>query len=339
MRILTGLLAAVAVSMASPAATQETGMTAPAGKQQGIESGREASRLLWAGDQERLAQRMSPAFLAAIGGTEGLGRLMQSVRDPVGAELAVKEEHAFREAGLTSYYRRGSFEKLPDVTVYWVFDGAGVLVGGTIRPTQPEAATNHLDYRTRALLRLPFGAPAEGRWYVGWGGRDVIHNYHAAFPDQRFAYDLYVRANDIPFRTDGKSNADYYCFGQPILAPAAGTVVAAVDGLADNPPGQMDRANPVGNHLVIDHGGEFSFLAHLQLGSVTARPGDQVGAGQPIGRCGNSGNTTMPHLHYHLQTTPVFSQGEGLPAQFNDYRADGEPVARGEPRRGEYLDP
>ena len=101
----------------------------------------------------------------------------------------------------------------------------------------------------------------------------------------------------------------------------------------------MDRANPVGNHVVIDHGGEFSFLAHLRQGSVSVKAGDRVSAGQPLGRCGNSGNTTMPHLHYHLQTTAVFAQGAGLPAQFNDYRADGQRVARGEPQRGEHLEP
>lgn len=338
MKTLLQLLAVAAMTISAPAATQDAA-EAPGWQHGGIERGRAASRLLLAGEGEALSAIMSPAFLAAAGGRAGIERLITNLRNSAGTELAVEEEVVFREAGVTHYYRRSRFEKLPDATIYWIIDDMGNVHGGSVRPTQPPAPTVHLDYRTRATLRLPFAAPPEGRWYVGWGGRDVIHNYHAAAADQRFAYDLYVAADGRPFRTDGKTAQDYYCFGQPILAPAAGIVAAALDGLPDNPPGQMDPANPVGNHVVIDHGGEFSFLAHLQQGSVSVRPGDPVSAGQPIGLCGNSGNTTMPHLHYHLQTTPVFARGEGLPAAFNGYRADGQPVERGEPQRGEYLEP
>ncbi len=338
MRTLGKLLTAVAMAISAPASAQDAGET-QARQQTDIERGRAVSRLLLAGETDALSARMSPAFLAAVGGSAGIDRLMTNLRDTAGTEVAVEEEAVFREAGFTHYYRRSRFEKFPDATVYWIIDDTGTIHGGSVRPTQPSAPTVHLDYSTKAALRLPFAAASEGRWYVGWGGRDVIHNYHAAARDQRFAYDFYVTADGRPFRTDGKAVQDYYCFGQPILAPAAGSVTAAVDGLPDNAPGVMDRANPVGNHIVIDHGGEFSFLAHLQQGSVSVRPGDRVSAGQPIGLCGNSGNTSMPHLHYHLQTTAIFAQGEGLPAQFSNYRADGVQVERGEPRRGEQLEP
>ena len=333
------LLAAATVTFAASAAAQDTTVSEQAWKQAGLEHGREASRLVLAGESAGLVARMSPAFLTAVGDAAGVDRLLTAVHDAMGSELAVEEELAFREGGAVHYYRRSRFEKVPDVTIYWALDDAGMLLAGSVRPTQQPAPSDHLDYRTKAELRLPFAAVPEGHWYVGWGGRDPIRNYHAVAPDQRYAYDLYVTLGDRPFRTDGMTVEDYYCFGLPILAPAGGTVVEAVDGLPDNRPGQMDRANPVGNHVVIDHGGEFSFLAHLRLGSVSVKAGDTVSAGQPLGRCGNSGNTTMPHLHYHLQTTAVFAQGAGLPAQFNDYRADGQPVARGEPQRGEHLEP
>lgn len=331
-RLMTAL-AGAALAMALPAATS-------ASDDPGLERGRAATALALAGDDAALAGKISAQFLEGIGGLQGLKSFLGAVAAQLGAEQAVLEEHVFHESGVTSYYRRSRFEKMPDVTTYWAIDPAGTIVAGSVRPTQPAAPTTHLDYRSKAELRLPFTAPPEGRWYVGWGGRDVIHNYHAAVADQRFAYDLYIAKDGRPFRTDGATNEDYFCFGQPILAPAAGTVAGAVDGLPDNPPGRMDPANPVGNHVVIDHGeGEFSFLAHLQNGSVAPRAGDSVAEGQQIGRCGNSGNTTMPHLHYHLQTTAVFARGEGLPAQFNDYVADGEQVERGEPVRGEYLEP
>ena len=61
--------------------------------------------------------------------------------------------------------------------------------------------------------------------------------------------------------------------------------------------------------------------------------------GQLVGLCGNSGNTTEPHIHYHLQGTAVFGKGEGMPAQVLNYRADGQDVARGEPVQGQVVSP
>jgi murein DD-endopeptidase MepM/ murein hydrolase activator NlpD len=136
---------------------------------------------------------------------------------------------------------------------------------------------------------------------------------------------------------DGTRNAQYYCFGQPILAPGAGKAVVVVDGLEDNVPGKMDREHPAGNHVVLDHGnGEFSFLAHFTKG-IQVGEGADVASGAVLGKCGNSGNSSEPHLHYHLQSTPVFREGEGLPAQFLEYVADGKEVARGEPTRGQTI--
>lgn len=160
----------------------------------------------------------------------------------------------------------------------------------------------------------------------------------AAYADQRFAYDFLVVLAGASHEGEGLTNGDYYCFGQPIRAPAAGTVVAAVDGVADNTPGEFADDAPLGNHVVIDHGaGEYSFLAHFMEGSVKVAPGQQVESGDQLGACGNSGRSSEPHLHYHLQTSADFGRGEGLPAQFQDYLADGERVARGEPVRGQRV--
>jgi murein DD-endopeptidase MepM/ murein hydrolase activator NlpD len=113
--------------------------------------------------------------------------------------------------------------------------------------------------------------------------------------------------------------------------------------VADNTPGVMNRLQALGNHVVLDHGnGEFSFLCHFKKGSVAVKTGQKVKAGEPLGQCGNSGNSSEPHLHYHLQTTAVPFHGAGLPAQFLRYRANGETVERGEPTQGqnvEALDP
>ena len=100
-----------------------------------------------------------------------------------------------------------------------------------------------------------------------------------------------------------------------------------------------DRAlEPCGNHVVLDLGNEeYLFIAHLQTGSVKVKPGDHVKAGDAMGLCGNSGNSSEPHLHIHLQTTPRFGDGKGLPLQFQHYEADKKPVDRGEPTRGQAI--
>ena len=146
--------------------------------------------------------------------------------------------------------------------------------------------------------------------------------------------------NGISHDGDGTRLTDYYCWDEPILAPAAGTVVAAVDNLPDNPIGSTDAQNPAGNHVVLDFGnGEFGFLGHMREGSVAVSAGERVARGEELGRCGNSGNTSEPHLHFHLQTTADLSNGEGLPAFFEDYVADGRPVDRGEPLAGQVIEP
>jgi hypothetical protein len=195
------------------------------------------------------------------------------------------------------------------------------------------APSRFLDYQTKTPLRLPF----DGAWFVVWGGRTLAQNRHASSPDQRFAYDIVVQKGTT-HQGDGTTNEQYYAFGQPILAAGAGTVRMAADGVPDNVPGKVDEVHPAGNHVIIDHGnGEFSFYAHLKMGTVRIKPGQHVEQGEILGLCGNSGRSTEPHLHFHLQTTAQPFQGEGLPAFFLNYVADGKPVERGEPVQGQTV--
>jgi len=123
-----------------------------------------------------------------------------------------------------------------------------------------------------------------------------------------------------------------------VLAPGAGTVVEAKDGIPDNIVNFPNASPPEGNHVIIDHGnGEYSVLAHFKLGSLTVKTGDKVAPGEKVGECGNSGNSAMPHLHVHLQNTPVIFKGEGLPMQFQNYTADKKFVNSGEPERGQIV--
>ena len=163
-------------------------------------------------------------------------------------------------------------------------------------------------------------------------------NYHVVSRDQRFAYDFVVRRGGKTHRGDGRVNSEFYCFGLPIVAPAAGKIVWLSDGVRDNRPGLKNPQQPLGNAVVLDHGaGEFSVLAHFRRRSLTVKLGQVVAVGETLGQCGNSGNSTEPHLHYHLQDGPVPLAGDGLPAFFHSYQADGQVIERGEPLRGQYI--
>jgi len=197
--------------------------------------------------------------------------------------------------------------------------------------TKRPAPSEFTGYQTRTALFLPFA----GEWYVYWGGRSLPQNKHAVARDQRFAYDFLILArgnSGQSYRGTGESNSDYYCFSHSIYAPANGIVVKAENELPDNTPGEMNPRAVLGNYVILDHEcGEFSFFAHFRQGTVVVHSGERVRCGQLLAQCGNSGNSSEPHLHYHLQNTPVPFQGDGLPAFFVEYIADGKPMARGEP--------
>lgn len=303
--------------------------------------GRELTESFYAGHTERIWERMEPAMRNAIGSAEALAAFRTRVQVDLGAETAVLDESSSPFGGGRVYRRLARFAGFPGVVlVEWTLTGEGRVAGFRVAPgqdaPQPPAPSGHLEHRTRADLRLPF----DGEFFVVWGGRTVAQNYHAAHPNQRFAYDLLVVRDGATHTGAGERNEEYHCFGRPILAPADGRVVVAVDGIADNVPGRMDASQVAGNHVVLDHGtDEFSVLAHLRSGSVKVRSGDRVTRGQPLGQCGNSGNSSEPHLHYQLQDGPEMGNSAGLPAQFADYLADGRAVARGEPVQGQTIAP
>jgi hypothetical protein len=218
--------------------------------------------------------------------------------------------------------------------------GAGRIAALLFQPGVPPDP--RAGYRQHAVLRLPF-APGDA-WFVLWGGNTREQNYHVAYPDQRHAFDFVAVRDGRTFAGDGKDDSDYFDWGRSVVAPAAGRVVETVDGLPDNVPGQTDAAHPFGNYIVLDLGNrEYAVFAHLQNGSISVQPGEAVRTGAALGRCGNSGNTVQPHLHFHLQdraalTTPGAPDGAvGLPATFTGYLSGGKRVAAGSPVQGETV--
>lgn len=307
-----------------------------------MQAGRELSRLFLQGETDAVWARMSPQMQAALGNAVALADFRAQVTRDLGEEQAVIDESSTAaEPGAHVYLRTARWSRLPTpILMQWAMDDTGQVAGFSVQAkpvATPEAAPSpYLDYQTRTRLRLPF----DGHWYVVWGGHDIAQNYHAATPGQRFAYDLLKVVGDSSHRGDGQALEDYYCWNEKILAPADGTVLEAVDGLPDQAIGTRNTKAIAGNHVMLDLGnGEYAMLAHLRQGSVAVKAGQRVVAGQELGRCGNSGNTSEPHLHFHLQDAPEFGQGNGLPAFFEHYIADGEIVERGEPVRGQTIAP
>ena len=142
------------------------------------------------------------------------------------------------------------------------------------------------------------------------------------FIAQRFAIDYVklVESGTGTFTGDRLKNANYAAYGNDALAVADGQVVAVKDGIPENVPGVNSRAVPItmetvgGNHVIVDIGrGKYAFYAHLQPGSIKVKVGDRVRRGQVLGLVGNSGNSTEPHLHFHVSDANSPLGSEGVP--------------------------
>jgi hypothetical protein len=142
---------------------------------------------------------------------------------------------------------------------------------------------------------------------------------------------------------DPTHNASYRAYDQPVLAVADATVVAVTSDTPDTPPRTVFTGTRLdqygGNHIVLDLGnGHFAFYAHLKPDSASVRVGDHVRKGQQLARIGNSGNSTEPHLHFHLTTTPLPYTGDNVPYEIDHARYLGTVTPTGlvdTPARGE----
>ena len=181
-------------------------------------------------------------------------------------------------------------------------------------------------YNSSADDAVTIQAPFEGEWHVPSAGKSSLATHHwTPLADQHYAVDFFIERDGQTYDGDADELASYYCWDQPMLAPADGTVVAAEDIHPDQPIGSQDGDNPAGNTVVIEFGPDlYVQLSHLRSGSVAVAVGDQVEAGDLIGTCGNSGFSLEPHLHMQVQDTPQsnnnYSRGDGesLPFRFDN---------------------
>ena len=190
-------------------------------------------------------------------------------------------------------------------------------------------------YMTKTPLILPF----KGVWIVGNGGRTEDLNEHLKAPPEKLADQTYAYDFVGPVRNQGGELSDYEAFGQEVIAPGDGIISQVVDGSFDVQIGESDTNVVTGNMVIIDHrNGEWSVLCHFMHDSIRVKVGQEIRQGEALGQCGNSGNTTGPHIHYQLQDNLLLHRAHGLPAQFRVIKVNRERKENFEPEKGQRVE-
>ena len=176
--------------------------------------------------------------------------------------------------------------------------------------------------RNTTKLILPF----KDEWTVIWGGDTKELNYHVESEAQKNAFDFVItNEKGKSNMTDGKTNDDYYAFGKDLIVPCDGEVVLVVDGVKDNVPGILNPVYVPGNTVIMKtQNNEFLFFAHFKQHSIVVKQGQIVKQGQLLGLCGNSGNSSEPHLHFHIQNVEDMNSATGVKCYFDKIQVNGQ---------------
>ena len=189
--------------------------------------------------------------------------------------------------------------------------------------------------RNTTKLILPF----KDEWTVVWGGDTKELNYHVESEAQKNAFDIVItNYKGNSYKTDGKTNEDYYAFGKDLIAPCDGEIVLVVDGVKDNVPGILNHVYVPGNTVIIKtQNNEYLFFAHFKQHSIVVKQGQNIKQGQLLGLCGNSGNSSEPHLHFHIQNVEDMNSATGVKCYFDKIQVNGQTKTDYSPIQKEKL--
>jgi hypothetical protein len=303
-----------------------------------MELGSEDMQRFYDGDDIALWTQMSPAMQGAVQNQGVLKAFTEHMAKYFGKEMKVLHQSAVPSPPLGIQYRRVvMYEKSAvPMVISFTFSGSGTIEEFHIKEEPKPADSKELGYRDKTKLTFPL----HGEWTIYQGGRMVSENEHAATANsERFAYEMVMLNAGELFGHGGTSNAEWFGYGQPVLADGNGTVVMALDDTVDNEPFHPNSEVKRGNVVVIDHGnGEFGVYSHLKHGSVTVKRGDQVKVGEKIAEVGNSGDSQFARLEYNLQTSGDLINSEGLPAAFDHVKVNGKHANEAEPVRGDLVE-
>jgi hypothetical protein len=184
-------------------------------------------------------------------------------------------------------------------------------------------------YKCKVDYILPF----KGKWTVQDGGvtKELSHSWEAI--SQRYAYDFIIvdlehfRDTGYWYPGNPEDLYSYTCYGKDIIAVADGVVVKICNRHPDRQvTGKeilSDSWDIRGNFVIIKHAeNEYSLCCHLAKDSITVKVGDNVKQGEVIAKCGNSGITNEPQLHFQLQTNKSFFFSAGLPIAFSNIKIE-----------------
>ena len=123
-----------------------------------------------------------------------------------------------------------------------------------------------------------------------------------------------------------------------MIAPCDAEVVLAVNGIKDNIPGELNPIYIPGNSVILrTENNEFLFFAHFKQNSIAVKMGQKVKQGELLGLCGNSGNSSEPHLHYHIQNIENTNKATGVKSYFSEIFVNGELKKNYSPIKGEKI--
>jgi len=155
----------------------------------------------------------------------------------------------------------------------------------------------------------------DGVYIVGHGGSNPLINYHNVSETQTYALDI-TKLNPVGIRAWGVYPEEldrYAIFGENLYSPCNGQVLDVTTGNVDMNPPERGEGHPAGNHVIIECAAAQITMAHFKQNSIQVDSADFVKTGDLLGKVGNTGNTSEPHLHIHAVKNSV-----GVPILFNN---------------------